>query len=158
VRGSRKKPVAPEDQKEAGILHDTLKYLKAEGIWHRRVHVGIAWKRSFPLHLFEEGTPDIVLSIPAWRRVINPWKNESEVYPVARMAWIECKRPVGGRWTPPQVKFRDRVIEERGLLWLINDVEKLRYYIPPSSELDLGLWRPNVSGTTTAGGLSTSQA
>lgn len=84
--------------------------------------------------LAPEGTPDIVLMIPARRTVTNPWTLEREVVAYARIGFIETKA-TDGRMREEQKKFAALCEAQGALYWKINDVEELRRMIPPKMEL-----------------------
>lgn len=122
---------------ERNILDSTKSYLAWEGFHSIRIHCGRCMRGKYWLNLAAEGTPDLMVTIPAGRPIVNPWTEEPEVSAnFARIAWIETKHPGRGKQSPAQKDFQRQCQEDGSLYYLIRDVERLRYYLPPKAELD----------------------
>ena len=121
---------------ERGIMAGIISYLKAENIRFLRVNTGLSWRRGYPMHGAAKGYPDFVIELPSGRLARNYWTGRTERSEFARIAYIEAKKP-GAELRPEQVAFRDQCIETKALWWLVADLERLRFYIPPTQELVL---------------------
>lgn len=117
-----------------------LDYLKWEQIWAMNVVAGLfrfpgpvdqqtRWGQGAP-----KGTADVLVMIPAGRKVCNFLTGAIEECPCARIGWIETKRP-GGRLRPEQKEFAERCERDGALFWKLDNAADLRRAIPPKMEL-----------------------
>lgn len=95
---------------------------------------GVVRKDEQWIDLAPPGTPDLMLMIPAGRKVHDIWTGETLATPYARIGWIETKG-TGGKLSPDQREFRDLCQKQNALWWLVSDPEGLRLYIPPRRTL-----------------------
>lgn len=101
--------------------------------WDGYVRLGEQWAEMAP-----PGSPDLMVEIPANRPAYNKLTGETEKSAFARTAYIETKRPKGGRKSQDQKDFQAAAVKRGALFWFIKTPEELRRCLPPKMELPLG--------------------
>lgn len=111
-------------------------YLRVEGLIPIPINSGAATIIGGRACL--KGVPDLVTWIPAGRKfmaaldrrpplLMYPYSTDDFAVP----CFVECKRPVGGRYSKEQITFRDRAIAD-GAIWIgATCKEDVMAVIPP---------------------------
>lgn len=133
----RRLALPPRKILERDVAAEFVKYLKAERLHYLRTNAGLAWKRGYPIHMAEKGTPDFVVFVPGGRQIINPWTGKGETCPVERAVWVEIKKGSESKLSKEQLDFKRAVIGRKGLFYRINSADDIRLYFPPQGELAL---------------------
>lgn len=123
---------------ETAILTRVRDYLTEQGIRHVRIHCGVVFRGPHAMHLAPKGTPDLVLEIPAGRRVVNPsTQTYDRLSTSARIAWVETKT-MDGRLSKEQKQFQRSAWKAKALYWIVRSRDEMRFWLPPVGELDFG--------------------